>query len=114
MTPDEEMRSQGQVQKMSSMSVNTEATASNVISTIEPYEFYDRNVILTQAEAKDLELKTCGQATSNEWHLARCIRVTVKTSLQEGNLTPVVRRHLSGHFRGNKATRHGNEQRRLL
>ena len=29
------------------MPVNTEATASNVISTIEPYEFYERNVILT-------------------------------------------------------------------
>ena len=96
------------------MPVNTEATASNVISTIEPYEFYERNVILTQEEAKDLEFKTCGQATSNEWHLARLMRVTASLSKdiaarRKPDFTPVVRRHLSGHFRGNKATQHGNE-----
>ena len=37
------------------MPVNTEAIVSNVISTIEQNEFYERNVILTQEEAKDLE-----------------------------------------------------------
>ena len=58
------------------MPVNTESTASNVISTIEPSEFYERKVILTQEEAKDFELKACGQATSNEWHLARHMQVT--------------------------------------
>ena len=78
------------------------------------FEFYERNVILTQEEAKDLELKTCGQATCNEWHLARRMRVTASLSKdiaarRKPDFTPVVRRHLSGHFRGNKATRHGNE-----
>lgn len=28
-----------------------------VISTIDPYEFYERNIVLTEEEAKDLELK---------------------------------------------------------
>ena len=78
------------------------------------FEFYERKVILTQEGAKDLELKTCGQATCNEWHLARHMRVTASLSKdiaarRKPDFTPVVRRHLSGHFRGNKATRHGNE-----
>ena len=42
------------------MPVNTEATASNVITTTEPYKFYEGNVIFTQEEAKDLELNTHG------------------------------------------------------
>ena len=85
-----------------------------MISTIEPYEFYERSIILTQEEAKALELKTRGQATSSEWHLARHMRVTASLSKdiaarRKPDFAPVVRRHLSGHFRGNKATRHGSE-----
>ena len=59
-------------------------------------------------------MKTRGQATSNEWHLARRMRVMASLSIniaagKNPDFTPIIRRHFSGHFRSNKVTPHGSE-----
>ena len=92
--------------------IELDAAVVTTASATTPDEFYKKNVELTVEGAVALEVETRGQSRTNSWFLARRLSVTASLSKDIGarrkkNFAPVVWRHMSGQFRGNRATRYG-------
>ena len=81
-------------------------------ATIE--EFYAENIALDEDAAVSLEQVTRSQSESTDWFAARRLRITATSSKaivcrQKTDVSNLVQWMLHGSFRGNEATRYGNE-----